>query len=706
MTEAEFCRHPQRVLLVDDDPTILLLGRETLEKSGFHVLEAADGAEGFTTFKTNLPDLVVLDVMMPGIDGYEVCQRIRNHYEGQDIPILMMTGRNDVVSIRRAYEVGATDFMTKPIQWLVLPYRIRYMLRASEALINLSNSEARLLHAQRIAQLGSWEFDLVRDKLNLSKEVYHLFKIAPGEFDTSYQTFLNSFFPLNRVSGCDVDAGPPMKHQKISIDHQIVLTDDNKRNVTTEAEVIFDPEGRAVRMVGTIQDITDRKHAEEKIRWLAYYDSLTNLPNRRSFMERLEQALDERHGKKVALLFIDIDRFKNINDSLGHGVGDKILQIVAKRLNKSVRKNDMVSRNFSDDDAEVIARFGGDEFIVLLEYFLSALDASKVARRILEDLITPIEIEGSEIFVTASIGISVWPDDCQDADTLVKNADIAMYHAKDIGRNNFQYFDESMNIDALQRMLLETNLRKALSRGEFLLHYQPKISLPDGRIYGVEALIRWESPELGLVSPVTFIPIAEESNLITAIDDWVLDEACQQLKEWESAGLLNINVAVNISGREMLQPNRLIEKTSELITRFGSLTHNLEYEITEGVLMVNTEKTIETFKALRDLGISLSIDDFGTGYSSLSYLKRFPVNRIKIDQSFVQEVTSEAGSAAIVKAIITLAQNLNMNFIAEGVETREQMEFLYSLGCTEMQGYYFGFPVPADAITRLLIKQN
>jgi EAL domain-containing protein (putative c-di-GMP-specific phosphodiesterase class I) len=263
-----------------------------------------------------------------------------------------------------------------------------------------------------------------------------------------------------------------------------------------------------------------------------------------------------------------------------------------------------------------------------------------------------------------------------------------------------------MNIAALQRLLLETNLRKALSRGEFVLNYQPQISLPDGRIYGVEALARWDSPELGCVSPGTFIPLAEETGLITALDDWVMEEACRQLKEWELAGLANIKVAVNISGRDLAHNNRMIEKATQLLTTFGILPHTLEFEITEGVLMDNAEKTIETFHSLRDLGFKLSIDDFGTGYSSLGYLKRFPVNTIKIDQSFVREVTSDAGDAAIVKAIITLAKNLKMSVIAEGVETKEQMEFLYAFGCTEMQGFYFGRPVPVEDITQLLIRQN
>jgi diguanylate cyclase (GGDEF)-like protein len=459
-------------------------------------------------------------------------------------------------------------------------------------------------------------------------------------------------------------------------------------------------------MVGTIQDITERKHAEEQIRFLAYYDNLTNLPNRISFKERVEHALNDRNEKKVALLFIDLDRFKNINDTLGHGVGDKLLQIVANRLKKAVRKTDLVSCGCSDVDVDMIARLGGDEFTVLLESLLSAPDAAMVARRILEDLRNPFEIEGSDVFITASIGISVWPDDCQDAGTLMKNADMAMYHAKEAGRNDFQYFNESMNIAAHQRLHLETNLRKALSRGELVLHYQPQISMPDGRIYGFEALVRWESPELGMVSPSTFIPLAEETNLITAIDEWVLEEACRQLKEWESAGFTNIKMAVNISGRDLVQLCRLIEKTTQLITKFDILPHNLEYEITERVLMDNAEKAIETMKLLRDLGICLSIDDFGTGYSSLNYLIRFPVNTIKIDQSFVREVTSDAGAAAVVKTIITLAQNLNMGVIAEGVETREQMDFLYAHGCNEMQGYYFGYPIPAEATTQLLIKQN
>ena len=706
MTDAEFCGQPKRILLVDDDPTILLLGREALEQSGFHVFEAADGAEGFTTFKKNLPDLVILDVMMPGIDGYEVCQGIRNHYEGQDIPVLMMTGRDNVESIRRAYEVGATDFLTKPINWLVLPHRVRYMLRASEALINLSSNEARLLHAQRIARLGSWEWDLVRDQLNLSTEIYRIFDMDPVGLAGTYRAFLHSLSLPDKVSENSIGGDSSKKHQQFRLDHQIVLPDGAERHVTTEAEVVFDHECRAVRMVGTIQDITERKHSEEKIRYLAYYDCLTGLPNRLFFKDNVERALNGRHGKKVALLFIDLDRFKNINDTLGHGVGDKLLQLVADRLQKGVRKTDMVSRNCLDENFDMIARLGGDEFTVLLESLSSAPDASKAARRIIEELSTSFEIEGTEVFVTASIGISIWPDDCQDAITLIKNADMAMYHAKELGRNNFQFFNESMNIAALQRLLLETNLRKALSRGEFVLNYQPQISLPDGRIYGVEALARWDSPELGCVSPGTFIPLAEETGLITALDDWVMEEACRQLKEWELAGLANIKVAVNISGRDLAHNNRMIEKATQLLTTFGILPHTLEFEITEGVLMDNAEKTIETFHSLRDLGFKLSIDDFGTGYSSLGYLKRFPVNTIKIDQSFVREVTSDAGDAAIVKAIITLAKNLKMSVIAEGVETKEQMEFLYACGCTEMQGFYFGRPVPVEDITQLLIRQN
>ena len=702
MTATETVRR-SRILLVDDDPTVLLLGRQTLEQSGFHVFEAVNGSEGFSVFSDIRPDLVILDVNMPAMGGYEVCRLIRSHFTGRDIPVLMMTGWNDIDSIKKAFDAGATDFLTKPVNWLVLPHRVRYMLRASDALISLSNNEARLLHAQRLARLGSWEWDLQADSLVLSEEAYRLFDAPQADLHAGYRAFLNSL-PVHGASAAGTECSP----QQVRVDHQLILSDGRIQYVTTEAELFFDREDRASRLIGTIQDITDRKHAEDKIRFLAYYDSLTSLPNRSLFLERVELALNERHGKKVAILFVDLDRFKNINDSLGHTVGDKLLQSVAARLRKAVRRHDTVSRRAlePEDDDKMIARLGGDEFTILLEYFSSALDASKVAVRILDELNAPFFIGGSEIFVTASIGISVWPDDCSDADSLIKNADMAMYHAKDKGRNNFQYFDESMNRAALQRLKLETSLRRALTRGEFTLYYQPKISLPDNRIYGVEALVRWESPELGWVSPGTFIPLAEESSLITAIDDWVLEAACRQLQQWDTLGLSDIIIAVNISGRDILQHGRLIERTRELIEKFGIVPKNLEFEITEGVLMDNAEIAIKTFSTLRDIGISLSVDDFGTGYSSLSYLRHFPITTLKIDQSFVREVTREDGAAAIVKAIITLAQNLNIHLVAEGVETREQMELLLALGCTEMQGYFLGFPAPADDITRLLINQR
>ena len=694
MTDVARSGQPQRILLVDDDPTILLLGREALEQSGFQVWEAADGAEGFRIFQNIHPDIVILDIMMPVMDGYELCRQIRRHDRGHELPVLMMTGWDDLESIRQAYEAGATDFLTKPVNWLVLPHRVRYMLRGSETLINLSLSEARLLHAQRIAHLVSWEWNLVQDRLELSREVSPLFTSDPQHFTARYKEFLSSWALL--TSGAVSAPGEQLK-----TDHRIELPDGTVRHVTSEAEVILDRDQRPVRVVGTIQDITERKRAEERIRFLAYFDNLTNLPNRTLFMERVERALTNRQGKKVAVLFIDLDRFKTINDTMGHGVGDLLLQRVATRLLRAVRKIDLVSRPCSEEGEKVIARFGGDEFIVLLEFITAAIDAAKVAQRILEELSVPYKIGGDELFVTASIGISVWPDDGQDADTLLRNADMAMYHAKENGRNNFQYFDASLNRCAQERLQLETNLRRALARGEFTLHYQPKIMLPKGAIYGVEALVRWDSPDLGRVSPGTFIPLAEEINLISAIDDWVLEEACRQLKEWEEGGY-TLSMAVNISGRDVSRHNRLFEKTTDLIARYGVQPQNIELEITEGVFMGNAERTLETFAELRGLGVRLAIDDFGTGFSSLSYLTRYPVNTIKIDRSFIKEIVTDTGAAAVVKAIITLAQNLDISLVAEGVETREQMDFLIGLGCTEMQGYYLGVPVPADVITRQL----
>ncbi|MEW6314390.1 MAG: EAL domain-containing protein [Pseudomonadota bacterium] len=440
-----------------------------------------------------------------------------------------------------------------------------------------------------------------------------------------------------------------------------------------------------------------RKRAEEtlvarerQLEMLAHYDTLTGLPNRILLQDRVDQALTHasRHNKRVGLLYVDLDRFKNINDSLGHFIGDVLLQAMAQRFRTCIR------------DEDTISRLGGDEFIVVLPD-TNIEGAAHVAQKILISAGERYEIEGHEMTVTPSIGISIYPEDGRNFDTLFKNADAAMHHAKSNGRNNYQFFTAQMNESALERLTLENGLRRALERGEFLLHYQPQIEIDSGRLLGMEALIRWQHPVLGLVPPGKFIPVAEESGLIVPIGEWVLSEACRQNRAWQEAGLPEFAVAVNLSALQFHQKN-LPEKIILALEESGLDASYLELELTESLVMQHAEETITVMQHLKSMNLRLSIDDFGTGYSSLSYLKQLPIDRLKVDRSFVNDVASNPDDAAIVRAVISMAHNLRLRVIAEGVETEEQLAFLKSEGCDEMQGYYYSKPMPAADVAEFL----
>lgn len=455
------------------------------------------------------------------------------------------------------------------------------------------------------------------------------------------------------------------------------------------------------------QEITERQRAEEQIHYLAYYDSLTGLPNRIFYKELLTRSLTyaQRYEQILAILFIDLDNFKRINDSLGHNLGDQLLQAFAAKLEKTVRNSDYVARSEKNEITDTVSRPGGDEFMLLLNEISQVQDAANIAGRLLNDLTKPFVLEGHEVIVTASMGISVYPFDGEDAESLLKNAEIAVHHAKGHGKNNYQFYTESMNADVLERLTLENELHKALDRKELLLHFQPKIETRTGKITGVEALIRWNHPGRGLISPGQFIPVAEESGLIVPIGEWVLHTACLQCRAWCDAGFRQISVAVNLSSRQFEQPN-LAETAVMALRDAGLATKYLVLEITESMIMQDPERAIVTLQEAKSMGIHVSIDDFGTGYSSLGYLRRFPLDSLKIDRSFVVNSTHNLNDAAIIKAIIALAHSLKLKVVAEGVETEEQEEFLRELDCDEMQGYLFSRPVTGEEIMELLDKEK
>ena len=676
---------PKGHLLVVDDEEINrdLLSRR-LERKGYLVTTAVDGQDALDKVDSQHFDMVLLDIMLPTIDGIEVLEKIRETFAASELPVIMVSAKDDSEGIVEALQLGANDYVTKPVDFPVALARIQTHLNHRQVKLALKESEERYALALAGANDGLWDWDLRSDQMYYSARWKAMLGIKDDEkvLPTPEEWF-------GRIHPDDLQlvkdkleehlAGGGSHH--FESEHRILHQDGSYRWALSRGMAVRDAQGQVYRMAGSQTDITSRK----------VYDPLTGLANRILFMDRLTHALrrfKRYKGYEFAVLLLDLDRFKIVNDSLAHHVGDQLLIELAKRLNLCVR------------DGDTVARFGGDEFTILLDDIKDVSDATRVAERIQESLQTPFALEGGEVFTSVSIGIALSATGYETPNDVVRDADTAMNRAKALGKARHEMFDRAMHTQSSKRLQLETDLRRAVEREEFEVYYQAIVDLSDEQIHGFEALVRWRHPERGQVFPDEFVGIAEETGLILRIDKLVLRQACRQTKLWQKE-FGNLSISVNLSAKQFAFKD-ILHEIDRVLDDTGLAPDDLKLEITESALMDNTDSAAEIFHELKKRRVKLGLDDFGTGYSSLSYLHRFPLDTLKIDRSFVSRIDTPGEHEAIVRTIVNLAQNLSFQTVAEGIETVDQLHSLQALDCLYGQGYYFSKPMPAGEAEALL----
>jgi diguanylate cyclase (GGDEF)-like protein len=665
--------------------------REVLEQSGFDVIEAVDGREALHCHASAAPDVILLDVDMPHFDGFSVCEQIRGKETSRKTPICIVTGLDDEESVDRAYHVGATDFISKPIAWPVLGHRVRYVLRANEALNEIKGLVSALPDIVYVLDERGRTLDLATDvELRVPSNIGAMNGMSFEEIIEE-----EDMGPIRKCIELALLGGKAQIHE-----HCLSRT-----NVYLEIRFVARDKHSVLAIV---RDITERKKSELYIHDLAFYDRLTGLPNRQQFSKELDAVIQSTRSqqRQFAILFLDLDRFKRINDTMGHTTGDELLKAVATRLQACLRSADhVVQANPDGFDSFRLARLGGDEFVIVLHDVGSDDAAATAASRIIASLALPFSCEGHQFVITPSIGIAIYPDDGETNDELLMNADSAMYRAKAAGRNNYKFYSDTMRVKTLYRLDMENEIRRAIDNEHFELYYQPKVEISSSAIVGAEALLRWNHSRRGWISPGDFIPVAEETGLILPLGKWVLQAACRQLGEWQRPQLDQISLSVNVSSQQMYSDD-LVAIVKSAVSDAGIRAGLLELEITESLLMSDIETTIESLNILKEFGVRVSVDDFGTGYSSLSYLKRFPIDVLKIDRSFVQDLHRDSDDAAICAAILAMARQLELSVVAEGVELDEQLDFLRSHNCEQFQGYLFSKPVPAKEFEALVLARS
>ncbi len=688
---------PQKtqILIVDDDPAVGILAEASLADEHTQISIASDGETALRIIQSTPPSLLLLDVVMPVKGGFEVCQELLDDSYEQPFPIIMITGLDDEESIERAYKLGVTGFITKPINWLVLKHQIQFVLRAWHDRQALSESKERYTLAARGANDGLWDWSLKQGYVYFSPRWLEMLGYQENELDGLLDNWIQLIHPEERdLFKTELDSHVAGHSEKFELEYRIKNHEGRYRWMLCRGLAIRDKHNRAYRMAGSQTDISEQKSAEFQLMHDALHDILTGLPNRSLLMERISYNINllQRNKKSYfALAFLDLDRFKTINDSLGHHIGDLLLKMVGARIRDLLR------------DTDLLARIGGDEFVILFSEFNDLQSLISIVERVRRKIALPFTIEKNVLRISGSIGIAVSEGQYTRPEDILRDADIAMYRAKDSGKNRFEIFNPDMHQRASRALSIESALHDALENNELRIHYQPIYKLKKRKLVGFEALLRWQHPQQGLLMPEDFLDIAEDSGLIVPLGRWAISQAVEQIRQWRSTipQLKHAYVSINLSSKEFSQ-NDLFDYMDRLLKKTKLPAGSLKLEITETVLINNFERALAVMNALRERGIDLSIDDFGTGFSSLSYLHNFPFDTLKLDQVFVQKLDKNSNSLSIVKAIITLAHNLGLVVVAEGGETTKEIECLKKLGCEYGQGFKFALPQPAEEVVLAL----
>ena len=687
---------PCRVLIVDDNEMNRDMLSRRLERKGYSILEAASAHSLLERIEKEPVDLVLLDIEMPGISGLDALRKLRERFAPAELPVIMVTAKDRSEDIVTALDLGANDYLTKPIDFPVALARIRTQVSHKLAEDALRESEERYALAARGANDGLWDWSLVDNLIYFSPRWKSMLGYQEDEIGNLPAEWLDRVHVGDRERvKTEIDAHLQGQTPHFESENRVQHKDGTFRWMLSRGLAVRDASGKASRMAGSQTDITEGKVA----------DALTGLPNRLLFLDRLVRLIEhtKRHKDYLfAVMFLDLDGFKMINDSLGHIVGDQLLVDVSKRLEKSLRVSDTITRI---EKLFTLARLGGDEFTILLDQVKDSSDATLVAERLMKAMSAPFTVCGNKVFTSVSIGIALSSIGYDKPEDMLRDADTAMYRAKSLGKARYEVFDLEMRASVMARLQLETDLRDALEREEFRNFYQPIVCLKSGAITGFEALLRWQHPTRGLLQPSEFIPIAEETGMIRELGWWNLRQACHQIGAWNTrrSGQQPLTMSVNLSVKQFLQPN-LVCAIRKLLLETAISPEILKLEITESTVMTDPSAAVDMLSQIKSLGIKLSIDDFGTGYSSLSYLHRFPLDTLKIDSSFTKTISQGGENTEIVRTILPMATSLNLNVIAEGVETAEQLAILRQLHCEYAQGYYFSRPVSSDEAAALLEK--